>query len=157
MEGSQTRGMPPRQKIEKGRERKGKYSIETKRRGIVTSRNCEGPVLVPLVISHDGAVHSDTVRRWKIFSPDIKVDWVRMAQSVLRFDVVIVGRFFNKCNWVSEAWRRPTQRNLKKNQKDLLRESQQLRREERSYVLNLALGAMWVCGHRARHLHTALG
>ena len=40
-------------------------------------------VMVPLIISHDGAVHKDSVRRWKDFAPDIKVDWVRMAQSVL--------------------------------------------------------------------------
>ena len=33
-------GMPGRQKIENHREPKHKYSIETKRRGIVTSRNC---------------------------------------------------------------------------------------------------------------------
>ena len=37
---------------------------------------------------------------------DIKVDWVRMAQSVLRYNVVIVGMFFNKGSWVSEAWRK---------------------------------------------------
>ena len=36
-------------------------------------------VMVPLIISHDGAVHKDTVKRWKDFAPDIKVDWVRMA------------------------------------------------------------------------------
>ena len=63
-------------------------------------------VMVPTIISHDGAVHRDTVRRWKDFAPDIKVDWVRMAQSVLRYNVVIVGKFFNKGNWVSEAWRK---------------------------------------------------
>ena len=63
-------------------------------------------VMVPLIISHDGAVHKDIVRRWKSFAPDTKVDWVRMAQSVLRFNVVIVGKFFNKGSWVSEAWRK---------------------------------------------------
>ena len=63
-------------------------------------------VMVPLIISHDGAVHRATVMRWKDFAPDIQVDWERMAQSVLRFNVVIVGRFFNKGSWVSEAWRR---------------------------------------------------
>ena len=63
-------------------------------------------VMVPLIVSHDGAVHRDTVRRWKDFAPDIQVDWVRMAQNVLRYNVVIVGRFFNKGSWVSEAWRR---------------------------------------------------
>ena len=36
-----------------------------------------------------------TVRRWKDYVPDIEVDWVRMAQSVMRYNVVIVGRFFN--------------------------------------------------------------
>ena len=29
-----------------------------------------------------------------------------MAQSILRYNVVIVGKFFNKGSWVSEAWRR---------------------------------------------------
>ena len=63
-------------------------------------------VVAPLIIAHDGAVHKDTVKRWKIISPDVKVDWVRMAQSVLRYNVVIVGKIFNKGSWVSEAWRR---------------------------------------------------
>ena len=36
-------------------------------------------VMVPLIISHDGAIHKDSKRRWKDFAPDIKVDWVRMA------------------------------------------------------------------------------
>ena len=39
--------------------------------------------MVPLIISHDGAVHKDSVRRWKNFAPDVQVDWVRMAQNVL--------------------------------------------------------------------------
>ena len=37
---------------------------------------------------------------------DIMVDWVRMAQSVLRYNVVIVGSFFNRGSWMSEAWRK---------------------------------------------------
>ena len=41
-------------------------------------------VMVPLIISHDGAVHKDTIKRWKNFAPDIQVDWVRMTQTVLR-------------------------------------------------------------------------
>ena len=68
-------------------------------------------VMVPLIISHDGAVHKDSVKRWKDFAPDIDVDWVRMAQNVLRYNVVIVGRFFNKGSWVSEAWKRNAQKN----------------------------------------------
>ena len=38
--------------------------------------------------------------------PDIKVEWVRMAQSVIRYNVVIVGKFFKNGSWVSEAWRK---------------------------------------------------
>ena len=63
-------------------------------------------VMVPLIISHDGAVHKDTIRRWKDIAPDIKVDRVRTAQNVLRYNVVIVGKFFNKGSWVSEAWKK---------------------------------------------------
>ena len=63
-------------------------------------------VMVPLIISHDGAVHRDTIRRWKDFAPDITVDWVRMAQNVLRYNVVIVGKIYNNGSWVSEAWRK---------------------------------------------------
>ena len=63
-------------------------------------------VMMPLIISHDGAVHRDTIRRWNDFAPNIKVNWVRMAQNVLRYNVVIVGRFFNTGSWVSEAWKK---------------------------------------------------
>ena len=62
--------------------------------------------MVPLIISHDGAVHKDSVRRWKDLAPEIKVVWVRKTQSVVRYNVVIVGKFFNKGSWVSEAWRK---------------------------------------------------
>ena len=61
---------------------------------------------MPLIISHDGAIHRDTVSRWRNFAKDIEVDWVRMAQNVLRYNVVIVGKFFNKGRWVSEAWKK---------------------------------------------------
>ena len=63
-------------------------------------------VMVPLIISHDGAVHRDSVRRWKDIASDIKVDWVRMAQNVIRYNVVIVGKIFNRGSWVSEAWKK---------------------------------------------------
>ena len=63
-------------------------------------------VMVPIIISHDGAVHRDTVRLWKDFATDIHVDWVRMAQNVLRYNVVIVGKFFDKGSWMLEAWRK---------------------------------------------------
>ena len=63
-------------------------------------------VMVLFIVSHDGTVHKDSVRRRKNFAPDIKVDWVRMAQSVLRYNVVSVGKYFNKGSWVSEAWKK---------------------------------------------------
>ena len=40
------------------------------------------------------------------FASDITVDWVRMAQNVLRYNVVVVGKFFNRGSWASEAWRK---------------------------------------------------
>ena len=63
-------------------------------------------VMVPLIISHDGAIHKDAIKRWNDIAKDIKVNWVRMAQSVLRYNVITVMRFFNKGSWVSEAWRK---------------------------------------------------
>ena len=63
-------------------------------------------LMFPLILSHDGAVHKDIVRRWKDFSPDNQSDWVRMAQSVLRYNAVIVGKFFNKGSLVSESLRK---------------------------------------------------
>ena len=53
-------------------------------------------VMVPLILSHDGAVHRDSVRRRKDFAPDIRVDWVLMAQNVKRFTEVIVEKNFNR-------------------------------------------------------------
>ena len=82
-------------------------------------------VMVPLIISHDGAVHKDTIKRRKEFAADIEVDSVRMARNVLRYNVVIVGEFFNEGSWVSEAWRKDHPRNLRMNLKDPKNESQQ--------------------------------
>ena len=62
--------------------------------------------MVPLIISHDRAVHKDMVKRWKTFALDIDVNLVRMVQSVPYYNVVIVGKFFNKGSWVSDAWRK---------------------------------------------------
>ena len=53
-------------------------------------------VMVPLIISHNGTVHKDSVRRWKDIAPDITVDGAMMAQNVLRFNVVTLGKFFKK-------------------------------------------------------------
>ena len=34
------------------------------------------------------------------------IDWVMIVQSVLRYNVVIAGKFFNKGSWVSDVWRK---------------------------------------------------
>ena len=76
------------------REKDDKYRVWTTQETM--EKKVGKAVMVPLIISRDGAVHKDTVRRWKSFAPDIKVDWVPMAQNVLRYNVVIVGKFFNR-------------------------------------------------------------
>ena len=38
-----------------------------------------------------GAVHKDTFGRWKDITKDIDIDWMWMAQSVLRYNVVLSG------------------------------------------------------------------
>ena len=38
-------------------------------------------VMVPLIISHDGAANKDTIKRWKVLAHDTKVDWVGMDKS----------------------------------------------------------------------------
>ena len=113
--------------------------------------------MVPLIISHDGAVHKDSVRRWNVFAPDNNVDWVRMAQDVLHYNVMIVLKYFNKGSLVSEAWR-------KEHSEDMEDEPESPREripnaEERKEQLHLDLDPelVGVCGLRARHLHTALG
>ena len=42
----------------------------------------------------------------KNFASDIRVDWVRMAESVQGYNFVIVGKFFNNGSRISEAWRK---------------------------------------------------
>ena len=88
-------------------------------------------VMVPLIISHDGAVHRDTVRRWKDFAPDINIDWVRMAQNVLRYNVLIVGSSSTKAAGSPSRGRKSTLKNMKMSPKDLPGECLQPRNEER--------------------------
>ena len=47
-------------------------------------------VIAPLIISHDEAVQ-DSIKRWKDFVLDIKVDLAWIARNVLRYGVVIAG------------------------------------------------------------------
>ena len=48
---------------------------------------------------------------------DIQVDWVRMAQSVPNFYVLIANLLFDKGSSVSEAWRRDYQDEFDKERK----------------------------------------
>ena len=89
-------------------------------------------VMVPLIISHDGAVHKDTIRRGRNFAPDIKVDWVRMAQNVLRYNDVIVGKSSIKGAGSPKPGEKNTQKSLKKSMSPL-KESRQSRNEESGY------------------------
>ena len=94
-------------------------------------------VMVPLIVSIDGAVHKDSVKRWKHFAADIQLDWVRMAQNVVRYNVVIVGKFFNKGSWVSDEWKREHPEELAEEAED--HPERMATVEERRQQLNLNL------------------
>ena len=53
-------------------------------------------VIVLLTISHDGVVRNVSVQWWKDLNAVTHVDWVLIAQNVLRYTVVFVGMFFPK-------------------------------------------------------------
>ena len=112
--------------------------------------------MVPIIISHDGAVHRDAVKRWKDFAPDIKVDWVRMAQNVLCYNVVNVGRFSTKATGSPRRGEKNTEKNLKSPKESLI-ESLGPKREGSGNILTMILWALCVCGLRARHHHMAFG
>ena len=61
-------------------------------------------VIVPLIISHDGAVHKDTVRRRKDF-PRHQGQLGADGTEFLRYNDLIDGKFFNKGSREFEAWR----------------------------------------------------
>ena len=115
-------------------------------------------VMVPLIISHDGAVHKESVKRWKDIAKDFDVDWVRMAQNVLRYNVVIVGKYFNKGSWVSEAWRKEHPEEFTEESHDHPERIETItERREQLGLDHDPLSAVCVCGLRARHLHAAFG
>ena len=114
-------------------------------------------VMVCIIISHEEAVHNDTVKMWKDISPDNKVDWVRMAQSDLRFNDVVVGSSSTGGAGSPRPGGKRTPKNLRMNLKALQKDSPRRQSGEKAYILNLFLRAMWVCGLRTRHLPTVLG
>ena len=113
--------------------------------------------MVPLIISRDGAVHKDRVKRCRDIARDIQVDWVRMAQSVLRYNVVLVRKFFNRGSWISEAWRKEHPEEFEEADEP---QGRMATADERRRTLNLEpipVNAVCVCGPRARHIHAAFG
>ena len=103
------------------------------------------------------ATQKDAVKRWKDFAPDIQVDWVWMAQNVLRYNVVIVGKFFNKGSWDSEAWRKEHPEGFV-DKTDSTQEINLTAQEKRGRLHIVRVPESAVCARlRARHLHTALG
>ena len=120
-------------------------------------KKVEKAVMVPIIIS-DGTVHSESVRRWKDFAPDIKVDWVRMEQNVLRYNVVIVGKFFNKGSWVSETLKKEHTEEIEvEHDEPPERMPNAEERREQLHLDTELVGVVCVRGLRARHLHTVLG
>ena len=63
------------------KEKDEKYRVwttqETREKKVVMA------VMVPLIISHDGAIHKDTIRRWRNFAPDIKIDWGKTCYGTM--------------------------------------------------------------------------
>ena len=122
-----------------------------------TRENEVANAVMGTLISYDGAVHRDTVRRWKDFASDIQFDLVRMAQNVLRYNVVIIGKFFIG----GSLSRRPGEKSI---QKDLPMKQMALRKgwpvqrnEESSFASTPNLWVLCMCGLRASNIHMALG
>ena len=90
------------------------------------------------------------------FAPEITVNWARMAQSVLRYNVVIVGEYFIKGSWVSEAWKKEHPEEI--DDEAGVPPERILTAQERRERLRLDQDFVSaVCGLRARHLHTVFG
>ena len=70
-----------------------------------SEKNVEKEVMIHLIISNEGAVHKDTVKRLKDYSPYQGSSGADDTE-VLKFNVEIVGMFFNKESWVSQAQRK---------------------------------------------------
>ena len=81
-----------------------------------------------------------------------------MAQNVLRYNVVIVGKFFNKVSWVSEAWRKDHPEEFEEEPEGppermaCAEERKELQHQDQGHE-----SAVFVRGPRARHLHMAFG
>ena len=80
-----------------------------------------------------------------------------MAQSILRYNVVIIGMFFNKGSWVSEAWRKEYPEEFSdEHDASAERIPSAEERRKRLHLDHVYENAV-LCGLRARHLHAAFG
>ena len=114
-------------------------------------------VMVHLIISHDGAVHKDTIRRWKDFAPDIQVDWCGWHRTSCTTTSSLLGSFSIRGSWMSEAWRKVHHDEFA-DEPDGPPERIPTPEERRGQLCkSLIRRALHVCGLRARHLHTAFG
>ena len=85
------------------------------------------------------------------------VDWVRMAQNVLRYNVVIVGKFFNKGSLVSESWRKEHPEEFEVEPEGPPERIATAEERIEQLILAMRMRAPCVCGLWARYLHTAFG
>ena len=68
-----------------------------------------------------------------------------MAQNVLRYNVVIVGRFFNKGSWTSEARKKEHPEECKEEPDGAPKELPPPKKEEREFTWNPLVRAPCVC------------
>ena len=80
-----------------------------------------------------------------------------MAQNVLRYNVAIVGKFFNKGSWVSEAWKKGAPRGAWGWAWRSPRENRYSREAKRGAPHWHRSCGCCVCGSQARHLYAAPG
>ena len=80
-----------------------------------------------------------------------------MAQNVLRYNVVIVGKFFNEGSWVSEAWRKDHSEEFEEEPEGA--PERIATGEERREHLHLSSGreSLWVLCQLVRHNHRVFG
>ena len=75
-------------------------------------------VMVPLVISHVGAVQKDAIKRWKTslkISTMTGSEWPKMSSDVTSS---LWGSSSTKGSWVSEAWRKEHPEEFEEEQDD---------------------------------------
>ena len=114
-------------------------------------------VMVPVIISHDGAVHKNTVKRWKaslLISMSIGYGWHNTC-----FDSTLLSSEGSSTKGAGclKPGERTTQRKIMAKMMALPKELLQWRKEPGCCISITFLRMPCVCGLRARHLHAAFG